>query len=81
MDFKLTEHAKDMLKERNILEEWVWQTLTNPERERIGMDNNTHYFKAINECEGRMLHVVVNHHVSPKRVITVFFNRKAGRQK
>ncbi|MDO9573433.1 MAG: DUF4258 domain-containing protein [Candidatus Contubernalis sp.] len=32
MDFKLTGHARDILKERNIREEWVLQTIENPDR-------------------------------------------------
>ncbi|MBI5560227.1 MAG: DUF4258 domain-containing protein [Deltaproteobacteria bacterium] len=81
MDFELTKHALDMLKERNISEEWVWQTLDNPDRKNVGVDNNIHYLKSITEYDGRMLHVIVSPHVSPKKVITIFFDRKAGRQK
>jgi len=67
--------------ERNILEEWVWLTINNPDREEKGVDNNTHYFKSISEHEERILHVVVNPHVSPRKVITVFFDRRARRKK
>jgi hypothetical protein len=81
MDFKLSAHTQDMLKERNIPEEWVWQTINSPDWEIIGEDNNVHYFKSIPEHEGRILHVVVNPHASPKKVVTVFFDRKARRQK
>ena len=34
----------------------------------------------MNEHEGRILHVVVNPHVTPKRVVTVFFDRRARNQ-
>ena len=70
-----------MLKERNIPEEWVLRTINNADWENIGEDNNVHYFKSITEHKGRILHVVVNPHVSPKKVVTVFFDRKARRQK
>lgn len=70
-----------MLKERNIPEEWIWRTINNPDWENVGDDNNTHYFKSIEEHEGRFLHAVVNHHVEPKKVATVFFDRNARRQK
>ncbi len=79
MEFKLSKHTQDMLKERNISDEWVWQTINNPDWENVGADNNVHYFKSISEHEGRILHVVVNPHVSPKKVVTVFFDRKARR--
>jgi hypothetical protein len=81
MDFKLSSHIQDMLKERNIPEEWVWRNINNPDWENIGEDNNIHYFKGISEHEGRILHVVVNPHVTPKRVVTVFFDRRARRKK
>lgn len=46
-----------------------------------GEDNNTHYFKSIAEHGGRVLHVVVNPHVLPKKVVTFFFDRGARRKK
>ncbi|MBM4137664.1 MAG: DUF4258 domain-containing protein [Nitrospira sp.] len=81
MDFKLTSHTQNMLNERNIPEEWVWRTINNPDWEIIGDDNNTHYFRSIEEHGGRFLHAVVNHRVKPKKVVTVFFDRKARRPK
>jgi len=70
-----------MLKERNIPEKWVWRTIDNPDWEKVGEDKNIHYFKSIPEHEERILHVVVNPHVSPQKVVTVFFDRKARRYK
>jgi hypothetical protein len=70
-----------MLKERNIPEEWMWRTINNPDWNKVGIDNNIHYFKSIAEHEERILHVVVNPHVSPQKVVTVFFDRKVRRQK
>ncbi len=70
-----------MLKEREIPEEWVWRTIDKPDWKNIGEDKNIHYFKSIDEHEGRILHVVINSHVSPQKVVTVFFDRRARRQK
>ncbi|MBU1261386.1 DUF4258 domain-containing protein [bacterium] len=70
-----------MLKEREISEEWVWRTINNSDWENIGEDNNIHYFKSIVEHKEQVLHVVVNPHISPKKVVTVFFDRRARRQK
>lgn len=81
MDFKLSKHTHDMLKEREIPEEWVWRTINNPDWYNKGSDNNIHYFKCITEHEGRILHVVVNPHDSLRKVVTVFFDRKARRKK
>ena len=75
-DFELTSHVKDMLIERNILEEWLMRTIIHPDENRIGDDDNMHYTRAIQEKDGRILHVVVNPNVQPNRVITVFFDRR-----
>lgn len=56
-DFEFTEHARDMLNERAIQEEWVWQTIDNPNKTEIGEDKNTHYYKTITEVKNRMLHI------------------------
>jgi len=81
MDFKLSAHTQDMLKEREIPEECMRRTIDKSDWKNIGEDNNIHYFKSIAEHEGRILHVVVNPHVSPKKVVTIFFDRRARRQK
>lgn len=78
-NIELTEHCRAMLKERNIKEEWLWRTIDNPDKTEIGEDMNTHYFKTISENAGRILHIVINHHITPKKVITVFFDRGARR--
>ncbi len=70
-----------MLKERNIPEEWVWRTINNHEWQNIDDDNNVHYYKSIPEHGERILHVVVNPIVTPKKVVTVFFDRVARRKR
>jgi len=77
----LSRHAKDMLAERNITEEWLWCTIKAPDEKRRGDDGNMHYMKAIREREGRILRVVVNPDVYPNRIVTVFFDRRLGKRK
>ena len=79
-DFELSAHTKDMLKERNIAEEWLWRTLNTPDRKRRGADGNMYYTKTIREREGRVLRVVVNADVQPNRIVTVFFDRRLGKK-
>jgi len=79
-DVELSSQASDMLLERRIPEEWVWRTIRAPDREEIGADNNLHYLKAIEENAGRILRVVVNADVKPRRVVTVFFDRRVRRK-
>lgn len=81
MKLELSKHARNMMAERKISEEWIQRAINDPERKEAGTDNNTHCFKSIPEREGRMLHVVINTGVAPKKVITVFFDRRAGRKK
>jgi hypothetical protein len=80
MAFKLSDHARDMLKERDISEDWVWQTINTPDWEIKGKDDNIRYFKSIIGRQERILHVVVNPHLSPMKIVTVFFDRRARRR-
>ena len=80
-DIEPSQHARDMLQEREISEEWMWRTIDEPDRTERGVDGNAHYIRAIPEHEGRFLRVVVNPHVQPKRIVTVFFDRRLGRQR
>ncbi len=74
---ELTSHAREMLAERHIVEEWVWRTVNSPDRKRRHPDdNNMHYTKTLGEARGRVLHVVVDDHYQPNRIVTVFFNRR-----
>lgn len=75
-----TKHALDVIRERDILDEWVQDALTAPDRTEIGSSNNTHYIKAIPERGDRMLRVVVNENVEPNRVVTLFFDRRLRRK-
>ncbi|HQY95144.1 MAG: DUF4258 domain-containing protein [Caldilinea sp.] len=75
-DFEFSAHTKEMLKERNLAEEWVWRTLDAPDKKWRGDDGNVHYTKRIHERDGRVLRVVVNADVQPNRVVTVFFDRR-----
>ena len=77
---ELSEHASDMLKERKIQEGWVKLVIENPEREEIKEDRTVHYVRAIEEYGGRYLRVVVNPDYKPRRIITVFFDRRMMRR-
>jgi hypothetical protein len=80
-NIELSTHTKDMLIERQIPEEWVWRTIKSPDRKETGPDKNLHYFKAIEENENRVLRVIVNPHIEPERVVTVFFDRRLRRKR
>lgn len=79
VDYEFSEHAYDMLKERNVREAWVKLTMEAPEKqERHG--GMVHYVRAIGEYEGRYLRVVVNPDVKPQRIVTRFFDRRLRRK-
>lgn len=80
-DFELSTHTKDMLKERNIAEQWVWRTINTPDRKHRGDDGNMHYTKTIRERDDRVLRVVVNADVQPNLIVTVFFDRRLGQKR
>lgn len=77
--YELSSHTKDMLTERQIPEEWVWRAIASPDKSESGADGNIHYIKSISEHGGRFLRVVVNPSTQPKRVVTVFFDRRLRR--
>lgn len=79
-DTEYSRHARDVMSERKIPEDWVQRALDQPDRVEIAPDSTSHHIKAIPEHGGRYLRVVVNPSVTPHRVVTVFFDRRLGRQ-
>jgi len=77
-EFKLSVHARYQMQERNILELWIEEALTEPEKLLPFADphGNTHYLKRIQNFGDRWLRVVVNPHLIPKRIVTIFFDRR-----
>jgi len=78
-DFELSTHAREMVIERGIADEWIWRTIDTPSRKKTDADGNVHYIKPIRE--GRVLHLVVNPNASPCRIVTLFFDRRLGNSK
>jgi hypothetical protein len=76
VEYELSNHARDMLSERAIREEWVSRALNSPDRTDVAEDYNRHYIKAISEFGGRYLRVVVNPQHAPVRIVTFFFDRR-----
>jgi len=74
-------HAKEMLSERRIFEEWIWLAINSPDTQSIETDGNIHYLKKIQENQGRILRVVVNSNIEPNRIVTVFFDRRLRRKR
>ncbi len=78
-EYEFSDHAYDMLKERNIEQLWVKWTIENPERREPKDDGTIHYLRSIEQYGGRYLRVVVNPDARPQKIVTVFFDRKIRR--
>lgn len=79
VEHEFSEHALDMLRERNIEEAWVKLAMEDPHKRERMDDGTIHYVRAIEEYGGRYLRVVVNADVKPQRVVTAFFDRRIER--
>ena len=73
---KLSSHASEMLVERSIREDGVWQTINAPNKTWRGPDGNFHYAKQVSEKRNSILHVIVDDEKDPQRVVTVLFDRR-----
>lgn len=79
--YVLTSPAAIMLSERGINEDWGWARIESPDNVQELEDGTTHYTKSFAENQMRILRVIVNASVEPKRIVTVFFDRRLGRTK
>jgi Domain of unknown function (DUF4258) len=78
---KWTMHAEQMRLERSIQHEWVVHAVNVPERlEADPVHPNRHRaYKRISANGGRWLRVIYEEIERERTVITVFFDRNAGR--
>ncbi|PHS41013.1 MAG: hypothetical protein COB07_03195 [Sulfurovum sp.] len=74
MKFRLSSHAKDVMENRKIKENWVYEILSNPSTTLDIQENEKHLYGIINEYDNRCLKVVIN--PLKNLVITVYFDRK-----
>ena len=80
VSYKFSEHAYDILRERNIQESWVKSAMEHPDKKETMPDGAVHYVKRIKEFGDRYLRIVVNPNVEPKKIVTLFFERRLKRQ-
>lgn len=73
-----TQHARDVLAERGIALEWVERVLGAPQMTEPDKNDAqlVHFLSKIPEHGDRVLRVVLNNHVEPRRVVTLYFDRK-----
>ena len=68
-----------MLRVRRIDLAWVVRALVDPDHLESPEDGTVHYLKAIPERGNRVLRVVLNPQLPPRKVITLFFDRRLSR--
>ena len=74
MKFKLSVHAKDVMNNRNIVEDWVYRIVYHPSITIDIAKDEVHLYGIIHEYNERCLKVVVN--PLKNLVITTYFDRK-----
>lgn len=77
MDFTLSKHAADALREREIQIAWVSATLTEPAKTEADPDdgNLTHALRPIADFGDRVLRVIFDRTRQPPHIVTVYFDR------
>ncbi len=73
---KYTAHARIMMHERNIQEDWIIRTFHEPVMTEKRQHDEIHYLKPIPEADGKVLRVIINPISDPPQIITVFFDRR-----
>ena len=73
MNYKFSKHALERIKERNIKEKWIFETLNNPDEIVEISDYEHRYYKVIKDFGDRVLKVVLN--PESNIIITVYFDR------
>jgi len=74
MKFKLSAHAKDVMENRHLKEEWVFRIIKKPSLIIKIKEDEEHVYGSIDEYNSRCLKVVINPLNSV--VVTAYFDRK-----
>jgi len=73
-----SQHALDVMKQRGIFEEWIVKTLQDIEKPIDISEAEQHFFRNIEEADGRCLKVVFN--PATLTVVTAYFDRNARKR-
>ena len=76
MAMEYSQHFTAMLRERNIQESWVHETVEEPARVENKPDGTRHFLRNIEAHGNRWLRIVINIRVEPHRAVTAFFDRR-----
>ncbi len=73
MEYRLSKHALDVIKARDIKEKWIESTIDSPSLKIFKSKNELILFSTVEENERRCLKVVIN--PTLKIVVTAYFDR------
>jgi Domain of unknown function (DUF4258) len=75
-----TKHALLMMQERDIMEDWVIQTINMPQHQEVDLVHSKRMraYRRIETRADRWLRVVYEEQDEVVTVVTVFLDRKAG---
>jgi uncharacterized protein DUF4258 len=78
MRYILSQHAQDVVKEREIQEHWIEQVLSHPEKSELDRIDPMveHCLGRISDHGNRVLRVIVNKQLSPWQIVTAFLTEK-----
>jgi len=76
--YEFSDHARNVLIEREIEITWVVRVLKQPERTEVDRSDPAliHALGRIAERDDRVLRVVYNASVNPPRIVTAYFDRR-----
>ena len=82
MEIIFTNHAENVITERNILKEWVVYVIYNPVKtENDKIDTSLiHNLGKIQERGDRILRVIRSKESTPVKVVTTYFDRNQKRK-
>lgn len=77
MDYTLSKHAEDAIREREIRPEWIAETMAQPTATKADPNDPQlrHALRPIAEFDYRVLRVIFNKNRIPPHVVTVYFDR------
>lgn len=77
MNYTLSQHAEDVIREREIRPEWIAETMAQPAATNPDPDDPElrHALRPIADFGYRVLRVIFNQTKNPPHVVTVFFDR------
>ena len=78
MNLSFTRHARQVMAERDISQDWVEAVLDAPGFQAADPNDSSmiRFYGRVPERDNRVLRVVVNITIDPWRVVSVFFDRR-----